>query len=144
MFTYSAAAVPSADDMADLATLMTGAFDSGVQNARQIAEGVPEDELHIRVTAFHRPIMLDGFGPHVFYNQEHRDGDSAKVIRQRIIALELDDAENAIRMKQYLFHEPAQFLGAHLNPEFVSDVTQDDVWPLPGCGVFWKKGRGGF
>lgn len=137
--TPSARAMPTDQDMANLAGLMAGAFDSRAQNESQKASGVPEGDLHIRVTLFHRPLDIEGFGPHVFYNYEHRDGDPSKVIRQRIISLELDPAEDAIRMKQYLFHAPAKYLGAHLDPGLVSDVTQDDIWLLPGCDVFWTR-----
>lgn len=126
-------------DLEELSQLLTGALDSGVQNEQQVAAGVPEDERHVQVTLFHRRVELPAFGPYVFYNQEFRDGDPGKVIRQRLITLERDGEAGAIRMKQYLFHDPEPFLGAHLSPALLAGISQDDVWLLSGCDVFWTQ-----
>jgi hypothetical protein len=139
LLSASASAAPTEDDVATLAEYLTGAFDSEAQNSKEAAAGLPEAERHTRVTMFHRPVELPAFGAYVFYNQEYRTGDPTKIIRQRLVTLELDVAVDAIRMKQYFFHDPSGFTGAHLAPEKLSDLTSEDVWLLPGCDVFWQR-----
>jgi len=137
--TAPARAMPTAADLATLADYLSGAFDSEVQNTKQIAEGVSEAERHTRVTILQRPVDMNAFGSHAFYNQEYRDGDSTKLIRQRLVSLELDPANGAIRMKQYLFKDPSQFVDAHLDLDTLDGLLPDDIWLLPGCDVFWQR-----
>ena len=132
-------AAPNAADLATLADYLSGAFDSETQNTAQIAGDIPESDLHTRVTMLQRPVDVAGFGPYVLYNQEYRDGDPAKIIRQRLITIELDSDQGAIRMRQYFFNEPAAYLDAHLDPAMLSGITPEDVWLLPGCDVFWQR-----
>ncbi|NKB45088.1 MAG: hypothetical protein GKS03_12515 [Alphaproteobacteria bacterium] len=42
-------------------------------------------------------------------------------------------------MKQYFFNTPADYVGAHLDPKKLSGLTDEDIWLLPGCDVFWQR-----
>lgn len=134
-----ALAMPTAADVAQLSGYLTGAYDSEAQNTAQVAEGLSEDERHTRVTILQRQVDLPAFGGHVLYNEEYRDGDPSKLIRQRLVRLVLDADENAIRMTQYFFNTPADYVGAHLDPKILSSLAVGDVWLLPGCDVFWQR-----
>jgi hypothetical protein len=132
-------AAPTAADMTDLARLFTGEFDSHDQYQAESRAGIPESERHTEVYIFNVPVAVPALGAPAFYIEEFRDGDSEKVIRQRVATLEPDAAENAIRMKLHFIKDDKAVRGAHRDPAKLAGLTKDKTFLLPGCDVLWTR-----
>ena len=134
----SAQAVDGAD-VAALAQLFAGEFDSYEQSRMEERAQIPMGERHTQVYLIHKPVDLPAFGSHAFYVEEYRDGEPENIIRQRIVTFEADTAEGAIRMKQYFLRNEAEVRGAHVDPGKLAAVSKDQAYVLPGCDVFWTR-----
>ncbi|MDX2142466.1 MAG: chromophore lyase CpcT/CpeT [Rhodospirillaceae bacterium] len=134
-----AAAAPTAQDMAELVRLFTGEFDSHDQYRAEERAGIPESERHTEVYIHNVPVQVPALGAPAFYIEEYRDGDPEKVIRQRVATLEVDAAENAIRMKLYFIKDDKAVRGAHRDPTKLANLTKDNTFLLPGCDILWTR-----
>ena len=126
-------------DVADLARLFAGEFESYEQAMMEERAMVPFNERHVQVYLFHKPVELPAFGNPAFYVEEYRDGDPSNVIRQRVVTFVADQAENAVRMKQYFLRNDADVRGAHQDASILASITYDKAYVLPGCDVFWTR-----
>ena len=134
----SAQAVDGAD-VAALAQLFAGEFDSYEQARMDERAQIPMGDRHTQVYLIHKPVDIPAFGAQAFYVEEYRDGAPENIIRQRIVTIESDTAEGAIRMKQYFLRNEAEVRGAHVDPVKLAAVSKDQAYVLPGCDVFWTR-----
>ena len=88
-----------------------------------------------------QPMDLPAFGEHVVYGewQEHAAGQ--RVLRQRFYGFEIDRERQALRLVLHIFPPAPDFVartrGAHDHPERIADLTPADMFPLPGCDVYF-------
>lgn len=130
---------PSARDLQRIVGWFGGIWD----NSEQIwfeTEGraqVPVPERHERVHATHRRVDLPSIGRYVFYVEEYRDDDPAKVFRQRLVVFE-SAREQGVRMRLGLFRDAAAVLGAASDPARLAGLHPEALIWLPGCEVYWR------
>ena len=120
------------------ATLLSwwpGSYDNGQQRT----DGEPGAPAPTRL--YIREIDLPAFGDHVVYAEWQTLDDPVRVLRQRFYGFEIDRERQALRLNLHIFPPNPDFVartrGAHENPAKVSDLTPDDMVPLPGCDVYF-------
>lgn len=88
-----------------------------------------------------QPVTLPAFGTRVLYAEWHDLQQPATVLRQRFYAFSIDAERQVLRLNLHIFPPDPAFSartsGAHDNPEKIADVTPADMFPLPGCDVFF-------
>ena len=90
---------PFARDLLIMAEWFEGEFDNEEQlwfHQRSRAEGEPP----VRIHTIHKRIDNAALGDIVFYVEEYRDNNPAEVIRQRVVTMDSDPLEEAIRIRQ--------------------------------------------
>ena len=135
----------------DQKAVFAGWFAGSYTNERAVtsltAQGIDAGAA-TRDTVLHiAPVALPAFGHTVFY-AEWQDGDDPSVItRQRFYVLRQDHERAALRLELHVFdprkpERNAQAAGAYGDPSRVSDFTPADMFPLPGCDIFFQvEGR---
>lgn len=130
---------PNARDLLILTDWFEGDFDNEEQrwfHARNGGEGEP---AHVRMHASHKRIDLPNIGDHVFYIQHHINDDPTDVARQRIGVFISEPGMQAIRMKQGFFKDNDRVLNAHLDPSKMEGLTEDDIFFIEGCDIYWRR-----
>jgi hypothetical protein len=130
------AGAAAAADVADLARLFAGRFDSRVQWDMEDSADLQERDRHPWTTVAHVRAALPSLGPHVFYVEEYRDGKPAKIVRQRVVVFA--DTGETVRMAQYALRNGAALRGAGQAPDKLVALTEDQLEPMPGCDVEWR------
>lgn len=126
--------------------LLTRWFEGEFDNSDQLwfeadpRSSTPEEARHQRLHTIHMRIDLPEFGERVFYVEEYGDNDPANVFRQRIVIFSPSDRVRTIRMRQGFFKDTQKVLGG----KNLEGLTQDDVFFLDECDVFWKRDAGQF
>ena len=130
---------PFARDLKIITEWFEGEFDNEEQLWFQWRSGVPEDDRHLRLHVIHKRWDAPQFGEHVFYVEEYKENDPDDIVRQRIVIFSSDPEENAIRMRQGFFRDQDAVKGAHFNPSLLEDITEEDVFFMDVCDVFWQR-----
>ena len=101
-----------------------------------------------RETILHiAPVELPAFGEVVFYAEWQDATDPSVITRQRFYVLREDRARGNLRLELHVFDpgkadQNAQAAGAYDDPSRVADFTPADMFPLPGCDIFFRvEGR---
>jgi CpeT/CpcT family (DUF1001) len=116
-----------------------GRFDNDRQVFFERDLGVPEDNRHERIHSIFRRVDLPAFGPHVFYVEQYLEGDPARIYRQRLYVMSIDEAENAIRLTIHIPTNPEPLRGAHLDVSKLGGLTPAQTTTYPGCDVLWRR-----
>lgn len=132
---------PNARDLLILADWFQGEFDNEEQLwfENDPRSNTPEADRHQRVHTLHKRMNAPQFGEHVFYVEEYVDHDPAKIIRQRIVIFESDLERSQIRMRQGFFANAESLVGAHKRSEVFESLTDEDVFFIDTCDVFWRR-----
>lgn len=92
-------------------------------------------EPHERLHHLFVPVAVPALGEHVYYVQQHLDGDPGKIYRQRLYAVR--GADDAVRMTIWSFRDEAPYRDAHLKPELLRNLGPGQLATTPGCEVTW-------
>jgi len=113
--------------LAQLAKYLSGEFDN-----RQQSLADPTWYLHLRV--WNRPLppalFTEGYG---FFIEQISVASGQAPYRQRI--LHLTTQSNQLWGQYYGLKDPLAFRGSATQPERLAPLTQDDLVPLPTCGL---------
>ena len=122
-----------------LSALMAGSFDN--QPAIDAGEVEASEFLSDRRHRIDAPAL----GDTVFYLQLNRGEDHA-LYRQRILVLEWDDNEEAIRQTAYLINDAPAFEDALPTSDVFDDLGPGDVERMSdgGCEQYWRPVPDGF
>lgn len=116
-----------------------GRYDNELQVFFEPDLGVPEAERHERVHSVFRPVDLPAFGTHVFYVEQYRDGDPAKIYRQRIYSVSADESERAIRLRIFTPKAPERLTGAWRDLSKLKGFRPAEAVTVAGCDVLWRR-----
>jgi hypothetical protein len=121
-------------ELAQLAEWLPGRYDNVDQSQADRVRGAAEHEaLAVAIV----PIYAPALGERVFYSQEMAAGDERRVLGQRILAFEA--TKKGVVMRVYALDEPARWRDGHLDPDLFKSLMPQDVKPLTGCDLAWKK-----
>lgn len=133
---------PQPEDWPRFLDWWPGDYDNLDQVAQIAAENgepfMPPTALRIR------RVDLPAFGNDVYYAEWHDFEDPAEILRQRFYAFEREGA--TFRLNLHIFPPDAEFVartaGAYLDASKLNGITPADMFPLPGCDVFfeWEDG----
>lgn len=114
-----------------------GDYDNFGQLAQIAAEG--ESSVMPPTALYIRRVELPSFGADVFYAEWHNAENPSDILRQRFYAFERDG--DSLRLNLHIFPPDEEFVartaGAYLDPSKLDGVTVADMFPLPGCDVFF-------
>lgn len=130
---------PNARDMLILTEWFEGEFDNEEQRWFHKRNGGEDEPAHRRLHAIHKRLDLPQIGEHVFHLQHYLDDDPNNVMRQRIGVFVSEPEGNVIRMKQGIYKDNDRSRDAHLNPDKLSGLTEDDIYFVEGCDLFWRR-----
>lgn len=132
---------PNARDLLILTDWFEGEFDNEEQLwfERDPRSNTPEDDRHQRVHTIHKRMDAPQFGDHVFYVEEYSDHDPTQIFRQRIVIFSSDSEAGQIRMRQGFFADAGAVKGAHRDVSMFTALTQDEVFFIDTCDVFWSR-----
>lgn len=132
---------PNARDLVLISQWFAGEFDNEEQGWFEAdpRSKTPATQRHERIHTIHTRISVPALGANVFYVEEYRDNDPAKIIRQRLVTFTSNNPTQTINMKQGFFKDPKVVLGAQTDPARLSKLTATDVSFLEGCDVTWQR-----
>ena len=95
------------------------------------------------------PVDLPAFGEVVYYAEWQSMSDATNISRQRFYVLREEPAREALRLELHIFdpskaERNAQAAGAYADVSRIADFTPADMFPLPGCDIFFKVEAGQF
>lgn len=126
------------DQLALFLDWFPGRYDSAAQVFRDERDNVPEAERNYRRHSIFRQVDLPDFGETVFLAHQYRDGDPAKVYRQRLYTFTIDEAEDAFRLRVHVPKDGGALKSAYRDPARLADLTPEDFTVWDGCDLFWK------
>lgn len=132
-------AQPAAAD-ADLPLLLRwleGEFDNNQQVSDEKEARAPHP--HERLHSIFARVSLPAIGAHVFYVQQYRDNDPAKISLQRLYRLSVNREKEAIELVTLAFPDERAVVDAHLHPERGAHLTAGAMRGTPGCEVFLRR-----
>ena len=117
-----------------------GWFEGEYDNYEQVWQQKTGDERVVLEHVHHifKPVDLPQVGEHVFFVKQYQDGDPASVYRQRLYSFTGSEAESAIRLTVYSFHDEKRYLMADEQPAVLDNLDKNQLQTIPGCEVFWK------
>ncbi|MEO0996685.1 MAG: chromophore lyase CpcT/CpeT [Pseudomonadota bacterium] len=144
------AKTPGESDLDRVLDWWAGDYDNDRQIERLTAEGQPVwradgsgEGGHIEVTSHYRRVELPAFGEHVLYVEETKYGDPDEIFRQRIYTLNVDDESDRVRVKIWNFKDKQRYVGAWRDTARLSDLTPDEMSPLPDrCDLLSERREG--
>lgn len=119
-------------DVAELATMLAGPWTSAELAARD------RDYLDIRsvnVRIWQTSAEMSGAW---FYTESARPSAPDTPYRQNVFNL-LAQEDGSVHAYQYRVRDPARFAGAALRNEPPEALGMDDLIPLPGCTLVWRR-----
>lgn len=137
---------PADRDLMVMNELLPGRYDNWNQNyfdgRRKLAESLRHERLHTQVVRVAAP----GIGEHVYYAEDYRDNDPAKVVRRRLWSLTSDPQAGAVRMQSYWIDDVAKerFAGGLTDQAVWRSVSPADFRYVAGCDVYWVREAGQF
>jgi hypothetical protein len=124
-------------DLMEFTALFEGEFDNFQQVYKEREDKVKE--VHEHIHSIFKKIDFVELGKNVFYVLQYMDGDSTKIYRQRIYNFIEDVKENALRLDIYTFKVDSLFYYSNWHAEKITAITIQDIKPVEGCAVYWKK-----
>ncbi len=132
---------PAERDVQVLAELLPGRYDNWNQNyfdgRRKLPESNRHERLHTRIVRINAP----AFGAHVFYAEDYRDNEPAKVTRRRVLSLAPDLAAGAARMRIYWIDDSAaaRFSAALTDADLWQRVQPSELRYIAGCDLYFTR-----
>ncbi len=126
-------------DMEEMLRWFPGTYDNHRQVYRQAVDKVAPELRQRHTNHVFAPLRITGIPGRTLYAQQYQHYDPKDLYRQRIYSLEVDEAEQAIKLTIYTPRDPSLLTDAHLDPSKVADMTADDFILKPGCEVYWKR-----
>lgn len=122
-------------DMAELLVQLAGRYDNTGQVQADVQHGVhpPHDPLALVIVPVDDPLI----GEHVFYVQEMAADDPNRVMVQRVWTFGVQN--KSIEQSVWTLKEPLRWRDAQRNPEMLESLVNQDVTPVRGCNLTWKK-----
>lgn len=133
-----------AKDMADLATMIGGRWDSDSQAFFEPELGVPESQRRPRVHALVRPLPATMFGKPAFFVEHRAGSEHGTVLRQRVWTLSVDTARDGIQMDVLAPISGVDLTEVWTRPGALEALTREGFSEVGGCDVLWRKRGGGF
>jgi hypothetical protein len=132
---------PNARDLVLIGQWFAGEFDNEEQQwfENDPRSQTPADRKHERIHTIHKRLDVPTLGTVVFYVEEYRDNDPAKIIRQRLVTFASNAPQRNIRMQQGFLKDAKAAQGAHLDPNKLATLKAGDISFLPGCDVTWRR-----
>jgi hypothetical protein len=129
-------------ELAQLTHWLPGTYNNTAQHDADVKAGKPPHEaLTIVIVPIDSPIM----GEHVFYLQEMAADDPRRVMRQQVLSFAVSGQKGeVIRETVATLVEPRRWREGYLNPELFAAMVTEDVTPMSGCDLFWKRTATGF
>ncbi len=122
-------------DLLQLTEWLPGFYDNQVQIAADRQAGrAPHESLILTVV----PVDTEQLGTgHVFYMQEMTAGDSRRVTMQRLLSF--STTKDGIAETMWTLTDPERWQAAVTTPELFTALQPDDMRPVRGCDLKWKK-----
>ncbi len=122
-------------DLVQLAEWLPGYYDNQVQIAADRQAGrAPHESLLLTVV----PVETEQLGMgQVFFMQETTVGASQRVTMQRLLSFSA--GKDGIVETMWTLTDPERWRGAVTTPELFTALQPDDVRPMRGCDLKWKK-----
>lgn len=128
-------------ELGELVGLVAGRYDTIAQARAEARAGAPlREALQLAIVPVHAPLIGDS----VFYLQEQVANDPRRVTAQRLVIFEVAQGVPLLVETQLALVEPARWRGGDDNPELFRSLLPQDVKPIAGCEISWKKVEGGF
>jgi hypothetical protein len=127
-------------ELTELLVLLAGHYDNTeqVQADAHRALHPPHDPLSLAIVPVDDPVI----GDHVFYVQEMAADDPRRVMVQRVWTFGTEN--KAIVQSVWTLKEPLRWRDGHENPDVLKGLMNQDVVPVRGCNLIWKKSGAGF
>jgi hypothetical protein len=124
-------------DLAVMSQWLEGEFDNNqqVSDEKEARSPHPHERLHSIVAR----VSLPAIGSHVFYVQQSRDNDPAKIFLQRLYRLSVNREKQAIELVSLAFADERAVVDAHLHPERGAHLTAGTMRPAPGCELTLRR-----
>lgn len=116
-----------------------GEYDNHQQIYKEAINKLPVEKRHRQTHHIFAEVELDFIPGRTLYAQQSQHYDLDDLYRQRIYAFEIDEKEQAIRLRIYTPKEPSKLKNAHLKPDALAQLSIEDFFLKPGCDVFWKR-----
>jgi hypothetical protein len=127
-------------DLAQMMRWLPGTYSNVAQHEADVKAGKPPHEaLDIAIVPIDSPIM----GPHAFYLQEMAADDPRRVMVQQVITFEIGPS-GKIKESVATLVEPRRWRDGQLTPELFTAMVVEDLVPMSGCDLFWKRSGDGF
>jgi hypothetical protein len=122
-------------EMIELLVMLAGHYDNTAQVQSDVQHGVhpAHDPLALSVVPVDDPLI----GEHVFYVQETAADDPRRVMVQRVWTFGAED--KGILQSVWTLKEPLRWRGAQQDPDMLRSLLNQDVSPVRGCNLNWKK-----
>ena len=145
----SAGEAVSVADFRRFVSVWDGDYNNFSQSKAQEEAGRAQNDRNQPTFLFIRKVDLPAFGPETYYAEWRDANQTAKVNRQRMYVLELDQAEQKLRLNLHIWpaDKPvfvARTSGAYLDARKLSGMTPVDMAGLKGCDVYFDVGTHDF
>jgi hypothetical protein len=128
-------------ELAQITRWLPGTYNNMAQHEADVKAGRPPHEaLEIVIVPIDSPIM----GAHAFYLQEMAADDPRRVMVQQVLSFEVTDKKGQIRESVATLVEPRRWREGYLTPELLTAMVTEDLSPMSGCDLFWKRTDAGF
>jgi hypothetical protein len=119
-------------DLATLAEWLPGRYD----NVDHVGGDVTRQAVVMRVVPFYAAPI----GKAAFYVHETAAEDPRRVLRQRVIAFDVDSRGRRVIQAVYSLTEPGRWRDAHESPDlFTGLIPHQDLRPMAGCELVWTR-----
>jgi hypothetical protein len=98
----------------------------------------PHAAVEINIVRAYAPRISD----YTFYIQESAADDPRRIFMQRIVSFQFVKGRGIVQSLSS-FVEPTRWRDAHLNQDLFKAMTAQDLSPMSGCEVVWKKKEDG-
>lgn len=126
-------------DFRQMMAWFPGRWDNAEQVSFAEELGYPKEAVPERVHSIFHPVDLPELGAHVFYVQQSLNNDPERIYRQRIYSFRPDETRMAVRLDIFTPRDAAALKDAHLHPERLRGLTQEQLTATPGCEVWWRR-----
>lgn len=135
---FASCATEAKRNDAELAQLMEwypGRYTNVAQaQADARAAGKPHAALEINIARIYAPRISD----FTFYVQESAADDPRRIFSQRLVSFKAVKNRGIVQTL-WTFAEPIRWRDAHRNTDLFKGMTSQDLVPMEGCDLIWKK-----
>ena len=123
-------------DLAQLAEWYPGRYTNGAQAQADARSGVkpPHAALEVNIARIYAPRISD----FTYYVQESAADDPRRIFTQRLVSFKAVKNRGIVQ-SLWTFAEPIRWRDAHRNGDLFKGMTSQDLKPMEGCDLVWKK-----